>query len=101
MTSRSLIIGTGLKKCKPPKRARSFKLAPMAETGKELVLVARIHVPGAAASRLAKRVCLIPKFSTMASTTKSASPAVVSRLVVVEIRLKIYCQKLIFQIIYE
>jgi len=63
-------------------------LAPIAETGSEEVFVAKMQLAEEASSKLAKSFCLISKFSTIASTTRSALAAVSSKLVVVEIRLE-------------
>ena len=63
-------------------------MAPIAETGSEEVFVAKMQLAEEASSKLAKSFCLISKFSTIASTTRSALAAVSSKLVVVEIRLE-------------
>lgn len=83
MTSTSFIIGTGLKKCKPPKRSCLVVQLAMSVIGKDEVLLANMVCSGANLSSLLKSSCLTSKFSTIASTTRSVlcTTAVASVLV--------------------
>ena len=70
-TSTSAIRGAGLKKCMPQTLVGRFVIAPIAVTGSEEVLEARIVCSGHRASIFWKMSFLIFMFSTTASTTRS------------------------------
>lgn len=72
-TSNSFITGTGLKKCKPPNLSLLLVTEAISPMLKELVLEAKIVLAGAASSNALKSLCFTAMFSTIASTTRSAS----------------------------